>query len=415
MIRSLRLLCALLVVVALLPASTPLVGSAASDAPGTTTRPAQVQPLSAENTTSVLLLTGETTTGYAESVVDIAPVVGAARGVVGIDLRERVVQNRLQDASTVDRRRQVLRQETERLAEEVADLQRADERALARYERGEISAEELLRVLATVDTEARRADELVSLLQDETSQVQFVSATADELQSLQVELATLYGPVRAHAAQVFRGNEAPTRVHVTVSGEAVALSVLRGDTYIREATDPANLAGGSSDQFASESEVIDRIGELYPWAWTSDTSSVRTYTNFENGFYRINVDHTHGQLTSYVDGSTQNVFREIQYKSVSRMPTGQPVTAEENGTALRVNQSFVGGPIQLRTTDATTGDAADGTIYLDGQAAGRTVNGRAWLLGPAGQYEVTVATDAGNVTATGQALQPDSPAQGDEQ
>jgi hypothetical protein len=97
------------------------------------------------------------------------------------------------------------------------------------------------------------------------------------------------------------------------------------------------------------------------------------------------------------------------------MPTGQPVTAEENGTALRVNQSFVGGPIQLRTTDATTGDAADGTIYLDGQAAGRTVNGRAWLLGPAGQYEVTVATDAGNVTATGQALQPDSPAQGDEQ
>ncbi|WP_380675244.1 DUF7094 domain-containing protein [Salinigranum sp. GCM10025319] len=406
MLRSLRVLCALLVVVALVPASTPLVGALESDGAGPVEQTAQVQSVTERNTTSVLLLDGETTTGYARSTVNIAPVIDATRGVVGIELRQRVVTNRLRSASTTDRRRQVLRQETERLAEEVAELQRAEERALARYERDEISDEELLRVLASVDTEARRADELVSVLQDEASQVQFLTATSDQLQSLQVELATMYGPVRQHAGQVFRGEAPPTRVHVTVAGEAVALSVIRGNTYIREATVPANLDLGSSDQFASESEVITRIGELYPWAWTSDTSSVRTYTNFENGFYRINVDHTHGQLTSYVDGSTQNVFREIQYKSVNRMPAGPSVAETENGTTARVNQSFVGGPVEVRATDAISGDPVQGTVYVDGAAVGRTVNGGLWVLGPAGQYEVTVAGEAGNVTVSARAIQP---------
>jgi hypothetical protein len=409
--RSLRTLCALLVVVAVLPASTPLVGGADGGGPvpvAQTAEPtptAQVQPLAERNTTSVLLLTGETTTGYARSTVDIAPVVGATRRVVSVELHERVVTTRLRRASTVDRRRQVLRQETERLAATVADLQRTEERALSRYERGEISGEELLRVLATVDTEARRADELVSQLQNEASQVQFLSATADELQALQVELATLYGPVRAHAEAVFRGESQPTRIHVTVSGEAVALSMIRDNTYVREATDPANLDAGSSDRFESENEVINRIGELYPWAWTSETSSVRTYTNFENGFYRINVDHTHGQLTSYVDGGTQNVFREIQYKSLPQTPTGQLTTGEANGTQLGVNQSFVGGPVRVHATDATTGTPVDAPVYLDGVRVGRTIDGNAWLVGPAGQYEVTVAAEAGNVTVSGQAIQ----------
>ena len=411
MLRSLRVLCALLVVVAVVPASTPLAGGLKSDGAGPVEQTAQVQPVTERNTTNVLLLTGETTTGYARSTVNIAPVIDATRGVVGIELRQRVVTNRLRSASTTDRRRQVLRQETERLAEEVAELQRAEERALARYERGEISDEELLRVLASVDTEARRANELVSVLQDEASQVQFLTATSDQLQTLQVELATMYGPVRQHAGQVFRGEAPPTRVHVTVAGEAVALSAIRGNTYIREATVPANLELGSSDQFASESEVIARIGELYPWAWTSDTSSVRTYTNFENGFYRINVDHTHGQLTSYVDGSTQNVFREIQYKSVNRMPTGPSVAGTQNGTTVRVNQSFVGGPIEVTATDAISGDPIQATVYVDGAAVGRTVNGRLWVPGPASQYEVTVAAEAGNVTVSAEAIQPTTSSQ----
>ena len=157
--------------------------------------------------------------------------------------------------------------------------------------------------------------------------------------------------------------------------------------------------------------MIARIGELYPWAWTSDTSSVRTYTNFENGFYRINVDHTHGQLTSYVDGSTQNVFREIQYKSVNRMPAGPSVAETENGTTARVNQSFLGGPVEVRATDAISGDPVQGTVYVDGTAVGRTVNGGLWVLGSAGQYEVTVAAEAGNVTVSAEAIQPTTSSQ----
>ena len=403
--RSLRVLCALLVVAVALAAATPPAGGAQFDEPRSTPQAAQVQPLSGQNTTSVLLLTGETTSGYASSTVDIAPVVDAAHGVGELELGERVVEHRLRATSTIDERRQVLRQETERVAERVAALQQRERRALSRYERGEISAEELLRVLATVDTEARRANELVSLLQGEVAQVPFLSATSDELQSLQIELATLYGPVREHTGQVLRGNAPTTRVHVSVSGEAVALATIRGDTYVREATVPANLDTETTDQFQSENEVINRIGTLYPWAWTSETSSVRTYTNFENGFYRINVDHAHGRLTSYVDGGTKNVFREIQYKSVERMPTGQQTAARANGTVLRVNQSFVGGPIEVRTLDAATAEPTEGVVYLDGTRVGRTINGREWLVGPAGQYEVTVVTDAGNVTVTGQALQ----------
>lgn len=405
MSRSLRVICALLVVVAVLPASTPLAGGNDTGEAAPVAQTAQVQPPSGQNTTSILLLSGETTTGYGRSTVDIAPVVDSTRRVINVELRERVVRSRLQNASTTDRRRQVLRQETEQITEAVEALQQRERRALGRYERGEISGAELVRVLAAVDTEARRTGELVTLLQDEVEQVQFLSATADQLQSLEVELATLHGPVRAHAERVFRGEAPPTRIHLTVSGEAVALAMVRGNTYVREATEPANLDFDSSDQFASESEVIDRIGELYPWAWASDTSSVRSYTNFENGFYRIDVDHTHGQLTSYVDGGTQDVFREIQYKSVDRMPTGPPAVAQENGTTLRVNQSFGGGPVEASVIDESTGDPVDGTVYLDGTPIGRTTDGRAWFVAPAGQYELTVTTESGNVTAVAQSLQ----------
>jgi transcriptional regulator with XRE-family HTH domain len=403
--RSLRVLCALLVVALALAAATPPAGGARVDDPRSVRGNAQVQPLSGQNTTSVLLLTGETTNGYASSTVDVAPVVDAAHGVGEIELRERIIERRLQEASTVDEQRQVLRQETEQVSEQVAELQGRERRALSRYERGEISAEELLRVLATVDTEARRANELVSLLQDEAAQVPFLSSTSDELQSLQIELATLYGPVREHAGEVLRGNALTTRVQVSVSGEAVAIATIRGDTYVREVTVPENLDTETTDQFESENEVISRIGTLYPWAWTSETSSVRTYTNFENGFYRIDVDHAHGRLTSYVDGGTKNVFREIQYKSVERMPPGQQTVARANGTVLRMNQSFVGGPVEVRTLNATTAEPVEGVVYLDGTRVGRTTNGREWLVGPSGEYEVTVVTDAGNVTVTGQALQ----------
>jgi hypothetical protein len=399
------MLCALLVVAVTLAAMTPPAGGARADDPRQVRPNAQVQPLSGQNTTSVLLLTGETTSGYASPTVEITPVVDAAHGVGEIELRERIVERRLREASTVDERRQVLRQETEQVTERVAELQQREQRALSRYERGEISAEELLQVLATVDTEARRANDLVSRLQDEAAQVPFLSATSDALQSRQIELATLYGPVREHAGQVLRGNAPATRVHVSVSGEAVALATIRGDTYVREATVPGNLDTETTDQFESENQVINRIGALYPWAWTSETSSVRTYTNFENGFYRINVDHTHGRLTSYVDGGTKNVFREIQYKSVERMPTGQQTAVRTNGTVLRVNQSFAGGPIEVRTLDAATTEPREGVVYLDGTRVGQTVNGREWLVGPAGQYEVTVATDRGNVTVTARALQ----------
>jgi len=400
--RSLSTLCALLVVVAALPVSTPLVGATDTGGAEPLQQTAQVQPIAGQNTTSVLLLTGEPTSGYAQSTMDLAPAVSATHGAVGIQLRERIVRERLRDASTVDRRRQVLRQETERLAAEVEALERTERQALAQYERGDISVSDLLRTLAAVDAEARQAEQLVALLQDEVSQVQFLSATETRLQSLQVELATLRGPVREHARAVFRGEAAPTRIHVSVAGEAVALATIRGNTYIREANDPSNIDSTTADGFATENEVIDRIGALYPWAWTGDTSSVRTYTNFENGFYRINVDHTHGQLTSYLDGSTQNVFSEIQYKSLSRMPTGQPTAAEANGTTLRVNQSFGGGPVQVVAQETATGAPVDGTVYVDGERVGRTSGGQRWLVGPTSQYEVTLETDAGNVTATAQ-------------
>jgi hypothetical protein len=405
MSRSLRTLCALLVVVATLPVATPFVGAMADDGSATTAAPAQVQPVSGRNTTSVLLLSGDATSGYASSTVDIAPTLTATRGAVDVQFHEEVVKTRLRGVTTVDERRQVLRQETERLAAEVEALQRTERRALARYQRGDASAEELLRTLAAVDAEARQATELVSLLQDEAAQVQFLSTTEDRLQTLQVELAALRGPVRSHARAVFGGEEPPTRVHVTASDDAVALALIRGNTYVREATVPGNVDSTTSDSFGSESEVIDRIGTVYPWAWTSGTSSVRTYTNFENGFYRITVDHTHGQLTSYLDGSTQNVFSEVQYKSLSRTPPGRPTVARENETALRVNQSFGGGPVQITASTVETGDPVDGTVYLDGERVGRTVNGRLWVVGPGGEYEVTVRTDRGNVTATARPVQ----------
>ena len=318
------------------------------------------------------------------------------------------MRERLRSATTVDRQRQILRQETEQLAAEVEALQRTERRALARYERGDSSAEELLRTLAVVDARARQAEQLAQYLRDEVSQVRFLSSTEETLQSVQVDLATLRGPVREHIRNVFSGEEPATRIHLTVSGEAVALSTIRGTTYIREATDPGNVDANESDQFASEGEVIDRIGTLYPWAWGSGDSAVRTYTNFENGVYRINVDHSHGQLTGYLDGSSGNVFSEVQYKSLSRMPSGAPTTAEENGTVLRVNQSFAGGPVEVTVTNTTSGETVDGVVYLDGERVGRADDGRLWLVGPAEGYQVTAQTDAGNVTVSGQALRVES-------
>jgi len=315
-------------------------------------------------------------------------------------------------------RRRIVERSADRLDARITALERREGRALERYNSGDISARTYLRELAAIDRAAGSLREAVSLLHTYSSAVgQPVSER--RIAAQKVRLLSLEGPVRAQVAASMYGDQPPTRVYIETSSQGVVLATIdRGpftQEYLREAYVPSARDPDGPDRFEQSGEKLeaarDQAAALYPWAFENQGgTSIGTFTGepflYNAGVYSVRVGHPHGtsrtyDLITFLDGGTRDVFREIQYKDLSAVPT---VFADENtsdGVRLAVERTRTGGPMRVTVTNEATGDPIQATVLVNGERVGMTdIEGERWVIAPGPTATITVVTEGTEVSTT---------------
>lgn len=412
---ALALLLALSPVAALPTTGGPADGSAATlvrDAPATTNATDTTTPPVTDRNGSTSYLTLPSGDVQTSTVATVGLDVGASVAMDDAALRGRYERIRLveafQSADTVEERRAVLARALERLDERITTLEERERRVLFRYNRDAIGPQTYLRELAAVDAGADALSPAVQQLYQYTQSVDDPPVGAADVAALKARLVGLNGPVRERVEDAMRGETTSQRVYVSTSDSGVVLAAVVGNEfdrqYVREAYFPDERAAGAPDQFFRDGQyqledAQDRARELYPWAFDNQLAfSVGSRTGapflYLDGVYSVTVDHRQGtarsgDLITYLDGGTTEVFREIQYLSLDDVPTADPQTNSSDGLLVQVNRTYAGGPLEIRVRDAETNDPVGATVSIDGEQVGETgPDGRLWTLTPRDPFEV---------------------------
>lgn len=393
----------------------------ASGAPATNAAHAGAPPVvGSRNTTAYLAIeAGDVErSALATASIDAAGAAALDRA----DLEERYSYLSLVEsftgAGTTTEREVAVELALARLDDRVAALERRERDALARFNEGELSARSYLRELATIDARADGLSRSLTQLYEFVDSMRDPPVSSARIAALKSRLVGSRGPVRDHVAGAMRGGDDPVRVSVETSETAVVLATVTGSEfnrqYIREAYLPEVRDPGGTDRFRTDrgydlEAARSRASELYPWTFeNSGPTSTGLQTGepylYRAGVYSVTVDHPHGtarqgDLVTYIDGATGDVFHEVQFKDPSEVPTAEPRVNRSAGLYLAVNRTHAGGPVSVLVRSNVTGDPVEATVSIGGERVGRTgADGRLWTVAPRGSFTVTATADGRNVT-----------------
>ncbi|MFB6172733.1 MAG: hypothetical protein ABEJ23_09385 [Haloarculaceae archaeon] len=424
MTRSLPALCVLLLVVGSVVAAAPASGTTNATAAAVADPPGPTRVTQVPNSVSYLALDG--------------PVERSERGTAGLDVGGALAADaadlhsryddlrldaRYRAAPNASARRAAVQATASRLGSRIDALDRRDRRVRAEYNADRITTAQYLRQLAIVDTEARRLGTRLSHLNARVDAAEGQPVSDRRLASLKADLLPLTGPVRGRAADAMAGRHEPVRAYVATSADGVVLATVDsaggvGGEYVRETYVASARNQSRPNQFANGTQPpLDaaeaRARELYPWAFENHQGyaigllaggpSLRLAA-----VYPVSINHPHGvdrtsDVVAYLDGGTADVFREVQYLGVERVPTTRLGERRTDGLVLRVNATYPGGPARVAVSDAG-GSPVAATVLVDGEPAGRTgLDGERWIVLPRGQANVTVTRAGARATVVGRA------------
>lgn len=293
------------------------------------------------------------------------------------------------------------------LSDRTARLREVSRATRAAYRVGDLSEEEFLYRTARIEAAANRAsayrEEMVSHLEDIGARSHSLYT---DVQGLQPELQTLTGPVadilvNRHTGNVSSGS---TYVRVTGTGGYVMSTVASGRFY-REAQVSDDWNRDGEDQFASDEDIgplsraRSRAFDLYPWATSHPVGLTNTPGPFTvTTLYPVILNHQHGEIRIYFDGTTTDVFREHQSKLLNELPMNWQRTTTDGDLRLNVSGTYPTGPLQVNVTRASTGVQVGSNIQINGTEVGRTVaDGRLWTVQPAGAFTVSATSGEDSV------------------
>jgi hypothetical protein len=354
-----------------------------------------------ENSTRVLLLTEADAAQFEQPGMSVTNTLDAGQSGLAVEFAANRFEQRLQATDSEEARQRILRNATDHITERVETLRTMEAQARAAYAEGEISAERYVLTLGTVH---EQATQLRGVLNGSQSPNIFRYSDSQEIRvevrELEAELAAFHGPVRQRVASVMRGARDSLRLHVTV-GNGASLAIVEDGEYIRETYRADNWNPAAQGPIDLDN-AIDNARDLYPWAANNTVRrfNVPIYGQTANG---IIIDHSHGTVVSYVDATSDRVYSERQFLTLSQLPATVEQSDTANNTTLRTSRTYTGGPLLVSVANAT-GAPTDSTIRLDGRVVGETgEDGRLWVLSPSGTYNVTTTRNGEalgvNVTA----------------
>jgi hypothetical protein len=339
--------------------------------------------------------------GIERQYVDLGPALGLSANATTDHLQTRAMVERVESANTTAERRERLETALQDLEARVDDLDERQTTAVSAYGRGEASARELLVTLVRVRIAAEELDDRRNRIEELAADTRGFDVDRGRLASIGNQLSAFRGPVRAHAAAVLRGEVDPHRFYLATSSRSVTVSTVRDDTYLREAY-RGDLRNGAGD--AIELEVaLDIVATSYPVIWNTTREQTQVFGGGET--YPVRIAHSRGDLTAFVDSDARVVYAEHQRRPLASMVADQRAEGTGEGVRLVVNQTYPGGPAQIRVVDSVTGDPIDATVSLaietgDATPLGTTGDdGVLWTLSPYRRYTVTVEARGESVEA----------------
>lgn len=263
----------------------------------------------------------------------------------------------------------------------VIELDERYQEMVMAYNDGSLSTGSLLRELLRIETAATEQQKLAALLESRPEAVSTTPVVLPKPVSEQLETSVLGGE--------------PTTVYVQSSADGLVLAVA-GDTQIRQSVLWSERNRTASNQFENSIEVINRAGEVYPWARISFVNE----QEFEIWWVEHREPPTH--MRAYFDGGTQNVFYETHSIESTQIPVSGTATNSSQGLEVQVNATQPTGPMEVIVTDTSTGQPVNATVSVDDRVVGSTgSDGRLWAVQPLGTFDAEVTTDESTVTVTG--------------
>jgi len=340
--------------------------------------------------------------GVEQEYVDLGPALALSTNATTDRLRTLAVIERVEAANTTAERRDRLQTALVDLEGRVDELEQRQTTAIAAYSRGELGSRELLVALVRVSIAAEELNDRRTRIETLAADTRGFDIDRGRLASISNRLSAFTGPVRAHAATVLRGEAESHRFYIAAGPQSVTVSTILDDTYIRESY-RGDLRNGEGD--AMELEVaLDIVASSYPVIWNTTREQTQVFGGGET--YPVRIAHGRGDLTAFVDSNARVVYAEHQRRPLASVVADQRVEETGDGLRLVVNQTYPGGPTQIRVVDDVTGDPVDATVSLaietgTARQLGATgADGVFWTLSPYRQYTVTVEGRGGSVGAT---------------
>lgn len=346
----------------------------------------------------------ETRRAYVHHDVDVGVAVSDRVADLGARLDRRTFERDLSQDDSRSERLATIREYVTQLESRTTAVQSAQRQARQAFLADDLSRTAFLEELARIDARAASLEQLRSRIEERVTRLSPQPDSAlTTVQNLEAALETVGGPATRSVRNRFAGNVSAGATYVSVvGGHGLVVATVSGDQLYREALDETERNPDGSDRFAVDGEpeisvALRRAAELYPWAFENGGAAEPLRGYGDTTVYRITAEHIHGRLSAYLDGATENVFREIQRTRLRMVPVTDQAEERSAGLHLAVNATHSTGPLSVTVTQANSGNPADVRITVDGETVGYTGNdGQLWTVQSPGTTTVRAVTDGGN-------------------
>ncbi|MCL9815783.1 DUF7094 domain-containing protein [Natronocalculus amylovorans] len=329
---------------------------------------------------------------------DLGPAIIGQTDRTAAQITLGSIEKRLADAESDSERQRRVLDELNTIEQQIITLEENQQQAITQYNEEEIDSHQFVSEIVKITHEAEALEERMGVLVT-TANEAGTSIDSNRRQGIESSLGVFSGPVRTYGSAILTGAEQPDRIYVETSDDGIVLSAIDGDTYTREVlrSDRRDRGGGTIDLEDAE----DVVQASYPEIW-NESSTIRV--DGSGSTVRVSITTETGELIAFVDGGSEQVFKEHRQETVSEVVPTNETTRAQSGLNVTVQQTYVGGPLLISVVDSNSGAPVEEATVTVGQGSeesdvvGKTdSDGELYALEPRGTY--TVAVLSGTNTA----------------
>ena len=338
---------------------------------------------------------------YTETGLDVSSAVASDADALRGELTRDSFRIQFEETPTSDRQ-EFVDEMAASIQTRMESLDESHGSLIAAYSENELSADRLLGEYLRVIEQVEEHRLLISTVETVTAESDDASLSEDvqtEFDKVGAEILVLPTPVIDDYRDAVRSQSDQQSVYVQASADAIVLSTITPHRHTRQATLRGERIVGGTDQFAEDGdsrivEAFERAEELYPSIRVSIGAPFAHTT-----VYRVDSPQSQGELVSFIDGATRNVFHEIRSIDPALVNVTGTHQNSTDSLQLDVETTDPSGPMHVSVTDST-GSPVDATVTVGDWTVGSTdPNGELWTIQPLGELSVT-ATDGDDESVT---------------